>query len=114
MRPLFLHGVLLLSIGALLQGCAIVPGLDSVRDERSTAVPAPGSSPLDQPPDGAITSITPALIAQLQSELAKPVAPEVQALFGEADLYRIGIGDTIGIYVYDHPELVFSATSARR
>ena len=112
MKPLFLHGLLSLCIGVLLQGCAVVPGFDSVRNEKSTAVPAPGTAAIDQPPDGAITPITPALVAHLQSALAKPVSPEVQALFGEAEVYRIGIGDTIGIYVYDHPELVFSATPA--
>lgn len=112
MKPLYLHGLLSLFIVALLQGCAVVPGFDSVRNEKSTALPVPGSAAADQPPDGAITPINPALIAQIRGEEAKPIGPEVQALLGEPEVYRIGVGDTIGIYVYDHPELVFSATPA--
>ncbi len=99
-------------IAAFLQGCAIAPGYDSVRDEKSTAMPVAGTDTADLPPDGAITPITPALIAKMREEEAKPVPSEVQALFGEPELYRIGIGDTIGVYVYDHPELVFSTTPA--
>jgi polysaccharide export outer membrane protein len=102
----------LICVAALLQGCTVVPGYDSVRNEKSTAMPVPGTDTADLPPDGAITSITPALIAQMRSDEAKPIGPEIQALLGESDVYRIGIGDTIGIYVYDHPELVFSATPA--
>ena len=112
MKSLYLHGASLLCVVALLQGCTVVPGYDSVRNEKSTAMPVPGTDTADLPPDGAITAITPALIAQMRSDDAKPISPEVQALLGESDVYRIGIGDTIGIYVYDHPELVFSATPA--
>jgi len=75
-------------------------------------MPVPGTDTADLPPDGAITPITPALIAQMRAEQARPVGPEVQSLLGEPDVYRIGVGDTIGVYVYDHPELVFSATPA--
>lgn len=75
-------------------------------------MPVAGTDTADLPPDGAITPITPALIAKLREEDARPVAPEMQSLLGEPDVYRIGIGDTIGVYVYDHPELVFSTTPA--
>lgn len=112
MKSLYLIGACCLCIGTLLQGCAIVPGFDSVRNEKSTAMPVPGTDTADLPPDGAITPITPALVAQMRAELARPIGPEVQALLGEPEVYRIGVGDTIGIYVYDHPELVFSATPA--
>ena len=112
MKTLFLRGACLLCIGAVLHGCAVVPGYDSVRDEKSTAMPVPGTDTADLPPDGAITPITPALIAQMQADLAKPVGQDIQALMAEAGQYRIGVGDTIGVYVYDHPELVFSATPA--
>ena len=112
LKTLFLRGACLLCIGAVLHGCAVVPGYDSVRDEKSTAMPVPGTDTADLPPDGAITPITPALIAQMQADLAKPVGQDIQALMAEAGQYRIGVGDTIGVYVYDHPELVFSATPA--
>ncbi|MBS0342296.1 MAG: polysaccharide biosynthesis/export family protein [Proteobacteria bacterium] len=74
-------------------------------------MPVPGTDTADLPPDGAITAITPTLIAQMQADLAKPVGQDVQALMAEAGQYRIGIGDTIGVYVYDHPELILSATT---
>lgn len=112
MKTLYLRGAYLLCLLGVLQGCAVVPGYDSVRDEKSTAMPVAGTDTADLPPDGAITPITPALIAQMQADLAKPVSAEVQSLMAEPDLYRIGVGDTIGVYVYDHPELVFSATPA--
>lgn len=112
MKSLYLHGVGLLCVAAFLQGCAIVPGFDSVRDEKATAMPVAGTDTADLPPDGAIIPINPALIAKMQADEAKPVTPEVQALLGEPDVYRIGVGDTIGVYVYDHPELVFSTTPA--
>ncbi|MDM0114283.1 polysaccharide biosynthesis/export family protein [Variovorax sp. J22R133] len=87
-----------------------------MRLEKSTAkpvVPAGSSVALaDQPPDGAITPITPELIASLRTEAPASVGPEVEALLGEPPIYRIGIGDAIGIHVYDHPELVFSSTPA--
>jgi polysaccharide biosynthesis/export protein len=113
LRSLYLHAAWLVGLGALLQGCAVVPGFYSVRDEKSTAVPvASTGSASDQPPDGAITTITPNLIAALREEQPKTLPTDVQALLGDAEAYRIGIGDAIGIYVYDHPELVFSATPA--
>lgn len=111
MKSLYLHGASLLCIGALLQGCAIVPGYDSVRYEKSTAMPVPGTDTADLPPDGAITAITPEVIAKLKSDEVKPIGPDVQALLGEPEPYRIGVGDTIGIYVYDHPELYFNQTA---
>jgi len=100
----------------LLQGCTVVPSYDSPRNERSTANPtlpasmgAPGA---DQPPDGAITPITPELVSALRSDRPTTLSPDVTALLGEPEPYRIGPGDVIGIVVYDHPELVFSSTPA--
>jgi polysaccharide biosynthesis/export protein len=60
----------------------------------------------NNPPQGVITPITPALVrAQYQSR-PSTVGPEVQRLFGEPVAYTIGSGDIIGIVVYDHPELL--------
>lgn len=114
MKPKFLH--LLLASVLALQGCAVVPGYDSVRNDKSTANPtlpvSMRSSAADQPPDGAITPITPQLISALRSDRPTSLSPELTALLGEPESYRVGPGDVIGILVYDHPELVFSATPA--
>ena len=114
MKPNFLYSLLAGVI--LLQGCTVVPSYDSPRNERSTANPtlpasmgAPGA---DQPPDGAITPITPELVSALRSDRPTTLSPDVTALLGEPEPYRIGPGDVIGIVVYDHPELVFSSTPA--
>lgn len=112
MKTLYLRGAWLVCIVGLLHGCAVVPGYDSVRDEKSTAMPVAGTDTADLPPDGAITPITPALIAQMQADLALPVGDDIKSLMADPGPYQIGIGDTIGVYVYDHPELVFSTTPA--
>src|SRR5690349_555844 len=112
LKTLYLRGAWLVCIVGLLHGCAVVPGYDSVRDEKSTAMPVAGTDTADLPPDGAITPITPALIAQMQADLALPVGDDIKALMADPGPYQIGVGDTIGVYVYDHPELVFSTTPA--
>lgn len=96
----------------LVQGCAIVsaPGFDYA-DPKLNPTPTSQALPADvnNPPEGAITSITPALVrAQFQ---ARPttVPPEVQKLFGEPKPYTIGTSDIIAITVYDHPELAPAA-----
>lgn len=113
-KPNFLYSLLACVI--LLPGCTVIPGFDSPRDELSTANPtlpasmgAPGA---DQPPDGAITPITPMLVSALRGDRPDTLSPEVTALLGEPEPYRVGPGDVIGILVYDHPELVFSTTPA--
>ena len=108
MKSLVLRIALILSI-ALVQGCAIVPGYDLMGSDKSTAPPLP-LGPGDAPPDGAMTLITPELNARMRSAFTTGISPQVQALMGEPEPYRIGIGDTIGIVVFDHPELVYSAT----
>jgi len=100
-----------------LHGCAIVPSYDSVKYDSSTAPPipvAPGSnvSKENPPPEGAIVEITPELNARMREHFADGITPQVKALLGEAGPYRIGVGDSIGIHVFDHPELVFSSTPA--
>ena len=114
MKPNFIH--LFVTSVILLQGCAVVPGFDSVRNDKSTANPTlPVSmrpSAADQPPDGAITPITPELVSAFRSDRPTSLSAEVTALLGEPEPYRVGPGDVIGILVYDHPELVFSSTPA--
>ena len=60
----------------------------------------------DNPPQGVVTPITPALVqAQFQTR-TRVVAPDVQRLFADPKPYTIGPSDVIGIVVYDHPELL--------
>jgi polysaccharide export outer membrane protein len=100
----------------LLQACApLAPGFRSSSIDAAQAVsPAGYSTPdIDPPPPGALTEITPDLIrAQRAATARSVVSPEVKALIGEAEPYRIGPGDVVGIVVYDHPEIVFSGTPA--
>lgn len=70
------------------------------------------SSTIDAPPAGALTEITPALIQAQRLATPVTISPQVMALVGEAEPYRIGPGDVVGIVVYDHPEIAFSATPA--
>ncbi len=99
-----------LLIALLVQGCAVVtaPGFDYADPKQRTSVTLGQYVPADpnNPPQGVITPITPALVqAQAQSRPAG-IPPEVQALFAEPKPYTIGPSDVIAIVVYDHPELL--------
>jgi len=107
------RGLLLASAMVLVQGCAVVttPGFDYADPKTRTSITLGQYVPADadNPPQGVVTPITPALVqAQMQSR-ARSVAPEVARLFGQAKPYTIGPSDIIGIVVYDHPELLPSA-----
>ena len=115
MKRFLLHTALFASAGLLLQACApLAPGFRSASNDADQAVSPSGfsSSEIDPPPAGAITSITPQLIRAQRAAVGKTIPAEVQALVGTADVYRIGPGDVVGIVVYDHPEIVFSAIPA--
>lgn len=93
----------------LLHGCAVVtaPGFDYADPKVRSSVTLGQYVPADpnNPPQGVITPITPALVqAQLQARPAG-IPPEVQRLFGEPKPYTIGPSDIISVVVYDHPEL---------
>lgn len=93
-----------------IQGCAVLtaPGFDYADARQRTSVTLGQYVPADadNPPQGVITPITPALVqAQMQSR-PRGVAAEVQSLFAEPKPYTIGPSDVIGIVVYDHPELL--------
>jgi len=97
----------------LLQGCtAIGPGFDFAARGVPDASPAELAASGDQPAPGVVTPITPDLIDRLRANQPRPVSSEVQALLGKTEDYRLGPGDVVGIIVYDHPELVFSAIPA--
>lgn len=94
---------------ALLHGCAVVtaPGFDFADPSLRTSVtlgqyvtPNP-----DEPPQGVITPITPALVQAQAANRPRGIPPEVQRLFGEPRPYTIGPSDIISVVVYDHPEL---------
>lgn len=115
LKSFLVHAALFTSAALLLQGCApLGPGFSSASGDADQAVSPSGfSGPNeDPPPPGALTAITPALIQAQRANAVRPVPPEVQALVGEAEQYRIGPGDVVGIVVYDHPEIAFSATPA--
>ena len=102
-----------LLLGVVLQGCAVVtaPGFDYADAGQRTSVTLGQYVPADadNPPQGVITPITPALVqAQVQSR-PQGVPADVQKLFAEPKPYTIGPSDVIGIVVYDHPELLPSA-----
>jgi polysaccharide biosynthesis/export protein len=94
----------------LAQGCAVVtaPGFDYADPKQRTSVTLGQYVPADadNPPQGVITPITPALVqAQVQAR-PRGIPADVQSLFAEPKPYTIGPSDVIGILVYDHPELL--------
>ncbi|MDM0104792.1 polysaccharide biosynthesis/export family protein [Variovorax sp. J22R24] len=107
---------MLVAVGILVQGCApLAPGFSSASNDASKSVSPTGfsTSTIDPPPPGAIIEITPALIqAQRAATLETKLGADVMALLGQAGPYRIGIGDVVGIVVFDHPEMVFSSVPA--
>lgn len=115
LKSFLVHAALFTSAAFLLQGCApLAPGFSSASDDAEKAVsPAGYAGPNDDPPPaGALTEITPALIRAQVANAVRSVPSDVQALVGVAEQYRIGPGDVVGIVVYDHPEIAFSATPA--
>jgi len=116
LKHYLIHAAVWASVGLSVQGCApLAPGFSSASNDAARAVsPAGYSAPgIDPPPAGALTEITPTLIAaQRAATLNTKVGPEVKALLGRVEPYRIGPGDVVGIVVYDHPEIVFSGIPA--
>jgi polysaccharide export outer membrane protein len=97
----------------LVQGCAVVtaPGFDYADSKNRTSVTLGQYIPADadNPPQGTVIPITPALVQAQFKGRPQDVPAEVRALFAEPRPYTIGPSDVIGIVVYDHPELLPSA-----
>ncbi|MHB1124332.1 MAG: polysaccharide biosynthesis/export family protein [Ramlibacter sp.] len=106
-----LLGAMLLA--TLVQGCAVItaPGFDYADPKQRTSVTLGQYVPADpdNPPQGVITPITPALVQAQAQSAPRGIPAEVQALFAEPKPYTIGPSDVIGIVVYDHPELLPNA-----
>lgn len=64
------------------------------------------------PPEGAVTEINSELVTRIKVRRPKDVGPDVRALLGTAEMYKIGPGDVLGITVFDHPELISNAIPA--
>ena len=99
----------LLCAAALLHGCAVVtgPGFDFADPKLRNSITLGQYVPADanNPPQGVITPITPALVqAQIQSR-PRTLPQGVEQLFAEPKPYTIGPSDIISVVVYDHPEL---------
>lgn len=100
-------------VGAVLQGCApLAPGYSSASGDAAKAVSPTGfnTPDTDPPPAGALTPITAELIQAERAARPKTLSPQLLALVGEPDPYRLGPGDVVGIQVYDHPEIAFSGS----
>ncbi|MBP6007911.1 MAG: polysaccharide biosynthesis/export family protein [Rhodoferax sp.] len=96
-------------LAALLNGCALAPGMyvGKAKTGSSSAnwFSSDTDTSADAPPPGKIIAITPSLIRQMRTETAVDISPDVKKLFDFATPYQIGPGDVLNIVVWDHPEL---------
>lgn len=99
-----------LLLALLVQGCGVfrVPGFEHTDPGQRTSVTLGQYAPPDpeNPPQGVIIDISPALVQAQAQARPHEVPAEVQILFAEPKPYTIGPSDVIGIVVYDHPELL--------
>lgn len=107
------RGALFLGVVFALSGCAVVtaPGFDYADPKHRTSITLGQYVPADadNPPQGVITPITPALVQAQRRIRPSEVPADVVRLFAKPKPYTIGPADIIGIVVYDHPELLPNA-----
>jgi polysaccharide export outer membrane protein len=93
-----------------MQGCAVTtaPGFDYTDPGQRTSITLGQAVPADpnNPPQGVIVPITPALVQAQRAALPREVPADVARFFGKARPYTIGVSDIVNIIVYDHPELL--------
>jgi polysaccharide biosynthesis/export protein len=94
----------------LLHGCAVVttPGFDYADPKTRTSITLGQYVPADadNPPQGVVTPITPALVQAQMKARPRELPAEISRLFAKSKPYTIGPSDIIAIVVYDHPELL--------
>jgi polysaccharide biosynthesis/export protein len=94
----------------LVEDCAVfkAPGFGYADPKLRSSVTLGqyGPAHANNPPQGVMTPITPALVRAQQQSRSSTVGPEVQRLLGEPVALTIGAGDIIGIVVYEYPELL--------
>jgi polysaccharide export outer membrane protein len=104
---------LLLAMGVLLHGCAVVtaPGFDYADPKLRTSVTlgqyVPGD--VNAQPEGVVIPITPTLVQSQVRSRPQEISANVRQLFGTPKPYTIGPSDIVSVVVYDHPELLPNA-----
>jgi polysaccharide export outer membrane protein len=97
----------------LLSGCGVLtaPGFDYAEPANRTSITLGQyvAGDVNNPPQGVVTRITPALVQAQQQAKPRDIPDPVKRLFAAAKPYTIGPSDVISIVVYDHPELLPNA-----
>lgn len=91
------------ALAATVGGCALAPG-HNMGDNVGRLPVTPGN---DAPPEGALTRITPELVRTQRAVPQPDPTADLKPFLGDAQPYRIGAGDVIGIIVWGNPD--FSA-----
>ena len=95
----------LMALTAVLSGCALSPGLN-VASKLEPALP-----PAEEPPPGALTRITPALVLSLQGQADADPKAELKPFMVAPEPYRIGPADVLSVIVWGSPDFFVPATS---
>lgn len=93
----------ILCVLLLLSACAASPGMYMGKPEDVQQALQDQNAP-----PGALTTITPELIASQQAPVNHAVRQDVRALFAHGNPYAIGAGDILNIVVWNHPELALA------
>jgi polysaccharide export outer membrane protein len=107
------HNRLVLLVATLvLGGCAYAPGLYTGNGSSGPTWLNPGVVAADDPPAGALRSITPELVRNQRASQVDVLPDAVKELFATPTAYLIGSGDLINIVVWDHPQLSMAGSGA--
>ncbi|NLC35462.1 MAG: sugar transporter [Alcaligenaceae bacterium] len=87
----------------LLAACSMSPGMHMGSPEKvSQALEEDGAPP------GTLKSITPELVHSHNSVAPQAARSTIQHLIGQAEPYKVGVGDILNIVVWNHPELALT------